>query len=69
MRSLIKLLSLAGDLIAWIVRVKQQEKQREEINTIRRDPVAAFRNEFAGVPDSEAGLPSGKAGIEVDASK
>lgn len=69
MNSLIKLLSLASELVLWLVRVKQQEKQREEVQSIRRDPVAAFRNEFAGVPDSEAGLPDGKASVEVDASK
>ncbi|WP_039913142.1 hypothetical protein [Cellvibrio mixtus] len=73
MQSLIKILVLIGELVTWVIRVKQQEKQREQVETIRNDPVDAFRNEFGGVPDNEAGQPEGlhgsKASAEVDAKQ
>lgn len=54
MAGLLKILGLFVDLIIWVVRVNRQEKQREEVATIRSDPAKSFRNEFAGVLDNEA---------------
>lgn len=69
MANLLKILGLFVDLINWVVRVKRQEKQREEVETIRSDPAKSFRDEFAGVLDNEAaGQPvhGSKASAQVD---
>lgn len=70
MQSLLKILSLFGDLVLWVIRIKQQEKRDEELKAVRRDPVGAFRAEFGGVPDNEAGhphpVPGGEAGAEIN---
>lgn len=69
MSNLLKILGLFVELVHWLIRTRQQEKQREEIETVRRDPVGAFRDEFAGVPDNEAAghsMPSDQASVEIN---
>lgn len=67
MQSLLKILSLFGDLVLWVIRIKQQEKRDEELKAVRSDPAGAFRAEFGGVPDNEAGNPQPVHGSEARA--
>lgn len=69
MSNLLKILGLFVELIHWLIRKRQQEQRDAEVNAVRRDPVDAFRNEFAGVPDNEAAghsMRSDQAGVEIN---
>ena len=71
MQTLLKILEIFAELIAYVVRRRAVEKREAEHSAIRKDPVGEFRNEFGGMPDNEAGhsVHSGKAGVEVDSKQ